>query len=125
MENEYITLKLVNGDNLICLLADIDDETITVLYPIQMKPTQIKSGKTYKDVMVGTPWCTFTDDEVFEIWKSDILMIKPLNEATIEYYKNLIDVNIEEELTNQKPEIEELQDVSDDMFFIPGNKTIN
>ena len=37
IDHEYIALKLVNGDNLIALMVDEDDNRFVIMYPIQMK----------------------------------------------------------------------------------------
>ena len=37
IEHEYITLKLVNGDNLIALMVDEDENRFVIMYPIQMR----------------------------------------------------------------------------------------
>ena len=37
MRHDYVTLKLVNGDNLISVLVNEDDSKYVLMYPIQMK----------------------------------------------------------------------------------------
>lgn len=91
IDHEYITLKLVNGDNLIALMVGEKDDSFIVLYPIQMKSVKIQHDGVNKEILAGTPWCSFTDDEVYTIWKDDVVLLKPLNESTIQYYKKLVE----------------------------------
>ena len=118
MQHDYITLKLTNGDTLITVLIDEDDNRFVVMYPIQMKTVSISINGTSKETMAGTPWCSFTDHKVFQIWKSDVIMIKPLNDSTIDYYKRLVDLS----------EIEdELEDIDDDYLddYYDGSETLH
>ena len=113
IDHEYIALKLVNGDNLIALMVDEDDNRFVIMYPIQMKSIRVSTEGSGKEVLAGVPWCSFTDHEVFQIWKTDVIMIKPLNDSTIEYYKRLVDVTE----SDYEPEFD---DEDDDFFIDPG-----
>lgn len=121
IEHEYVTLKLVNGDNIIALMVDEDENRFIILYPIQMKSIRVEGSN--KEIIAGSPWCSFTDHEVFQIWKTDIIFIKPLNDSTIEYYKKLVD-------TTQLPydpedEYDEDLDELDLSYIQPESKTIH
>lgn len=117
IEHEYVTLKLVNGDNIIGLMVDEDDDRFIIMYPIQMKSVRVTVEGTNKEILAGSPWCSFTDHEVFQIWKNDVIMIKPLNESTINYYKRMIDVS---EATYN---LDELEETTFDIH--KGNQTIH
>ena len=123
IEHEYVTIKLVNGDNIIAVMISEEDDYFILMFPIQMKLVRvdIKDGK--KEVLAGTPWVPYTDEKVFNIFKQDIITINPLNESTIEYYKNLVDVSIVTQLDIQ--ETESIDDLSHKSFFIVGNNTSN
>ena len=118
IDHEYIALKLVNGDNLIALMVDEDDNRFVIMYPIQMKSVRVSVDGPGKEVLAGVPWCSFTDHEVFQIWKNDVIMIKPLNESTIEYYKRLVDIT-------ETDYESEFDDEEDDNFFIDPTPTIH
>lgn len=130
IEHEYVALKLVNGDNLISLMVDEDENRFILMFPVQMKSVQVAVQNKPKEVMAGVPWCTFTDHEVFQIWKNDVLMIKPLNEQTTEYYKKLINFDVLQEFDEYEREEydydeDEEFDFEESTFLIRGNKTIN
>jgi hypothetical protein len=120
IEHEYVTVKLVNGDNIIAVMISEEDDYFILMYPVQMKTSRIDT----KEILVGTPWSPFTDEKIFNVFKQDVIMMQPLNNSTIAYYKNLIDVTAIE-----IPELEEEEeissDISDKYFFIVGNNTSN
>jgi hypothetical protein len=118
IDHEYVALKLVNGDNIIGLMVDEDDDRFIVMYPIQMKSISVTIEGRSKEILAGSPWCSFTDHEVFQIWKNDVIMIKPLNDSTIHYYKRLIDV------TEASIDLYEESD-SEELMIIKGNQTIH
>lgn len=125
MEHEYVTLKLVNGDNIIGLMVNEDDDRFIIMYPIQMKTVRYNVAGANKEILAGSPWCSFTDHEVFQIWKTDVIIIKPLNDSTIEYYKRLIDIT-EASYIPEDFEEESMEDVEDNIessFFVLGNQT--
>lgn len=126
INHEYVTLKLVNGDNIICVLVDEDDNRFVVMYPLQMKTVKVNTdGISNKEIIAGSPWCPFTDHEVFQIWKNDVMIIKPLNLRTIEYYKRLVDLE-QDNFYGEEPFLDdEDSEDSDDQFFIFGNPTLH
>lgn len=98
MMHDYVVMKLINGETIICVVVVEDDDYYTIMFPVQMKPTKLDNGSK-KEVQVGVPWLPYTDDKIIEINKHDILLVKPLNPTTIAYYKNLVDMNeVEEEV---------------------------
>lgn len=128
IEHEYVTLKLVNGDNIIGLMVDEDENRFVIMYPIQMKTVRIAMDGSSKEIIAGSPWCSFTDHEVFQIWKTDVIIIKPLNDSTIEYYKRMVDaaeVNYYPEDEDYEEQEETVKSFGDEAFFIPGNTKIH
>lgn len=126
IQHEYVTMKLMNGDTIICVLISSDDNTYTIMYPIQMKTARIELEGKQKEIVTGTPWCSYTDDNIFEIYKQDVVILKPLNESTIQYYKNLID-NHSYVVENSKSDNHDvtINDLPSEYFFVKGNETIN
>lgn len=126
IEHSYMTMKLVNGDTIICVMVSDDDDCFTVLYPIQMKSTRVEINEQSKEVMAGSPWCSFTDDYVYRIYKQDVIMLKPLNESTITYYKKMIDLSeVDQGVFEEEESEEELDNIPDNAIVVKGNNTIN
>ena len=92
--HDYVIIKLVNAETIVCVMVGEDDESFTVMYPIQMKPSRIELEGNKKEFQVGVPWIPYSDEKVFTIYKQDVVLLQKLNQATIEYYKNLVDMYV-------------------------------
>lgn len=92
IDHDYIVIKMVTGDDLLCLVVDEDDDKFCILYPVQMVSSIVVVDGGEQAVTAGVSWCKYTDDEVYTIWKSDVIFAKQMNDSSIEYYKKLIDV---------------------------------
>lgn len=123
IEHEFVTMKLTNGDNIITLVVSEDDESFTIMFPIQMKNIRVDLKEGKKEVLAGTPWVPYTDEKVYNVFKQDIITMNPLNESTIEYYKNLVDVS--EVVQEDIQETDSINELSDKSFFVVGNNTNN
>ena len=123
IEHEFVTMKLTNGDNIITLVVSEDDESFTIMFPIQMKNIRVDLKEGKKEVLAGTPWVPYTDEKVYNVFKQDIITMNPLNESTIEYYKNLVDVS--EVVQESIQETDSINELSDKSFFVVGNNTNN
>ena len=122
--HDYVIIKLVNAETIVCVMVGEDDESFTVMYPIQMKPSRIELEGNKKEFQVGVPWIPYSDEKVFTIYKQDVVLLQKLNQATIEYYKNLVDMNEIEEY--EEPVMtEEVGEFLSSHFFIKGNNTIH
>jgi len=106
IQHEYITLKLVNGDNLISVLITEDNSEYTIMYPIQMKTVNFNLDGKNKEVLAGSPWCSFTDDQIFKVRKQDVIIVKPLNESTLNYYKRMVDIQLDTGQLEEEYEVE-------------------
>ena len=111
IQHEYITLKLVNGDNLISVLITEDDSEYIIMYPIQMKTVNFSLDGKNKEVLAGSPWCSFTDDQIFKVWKHDVIIAKPLNESTLNYYKRMVDIQLEPGQLEEEYDVEVYKDI--------------
>ena len=83
IDHEYVTMKLTNGDNIIAVVVGEDDESFTIMFPVQMKILRVELKEGKKEVLAGTPWIPYTDEKVFNIFKQDIIVMSPLNSSTI------------------------------------------
>ena len=123
IEHEFVAMKLTNGDNIITLVVSEDDESFTIMFPIQMKNIRVDLKEGKKEVIAGTTWVPYTDEKVYNVFKQDIITMNPLNESTIEYYKNLVDVS--EVVQEDIQETDSINELSDKSFFVVGNNTNN
>lgn len=123
IDHEYVTMKLTNGDNIIAVVVGEDDESFTIMFPVQMKILRVELKEGKKEVLAGTPWIPYTDEKVFNIFKQDIIVMSPLNSSTIEYYKNLVDVSVSPQSDIQETDL--INELSDKSFFVSGGNTKN
>lgn len=113
LDHAYMMLKLVTGETLLGTLVHESEEYFTILYPIEMKSYKIDTNEQKKEYFAGVQWCPFTDDRIFQIYKQDIVVLKPLNDSTTSYYKRLVDID------------EELMDTIDTTIVTKGTSTIH
>jgi hypothetical protein len=123
IDHEYVTMKLTNGDNIIAVVVSEDDESFTIMFPVQMKIVRVELKEGKKEVLAGTPWIPHTDEKVFNIFKQDIIAMSLLNSSTIEYYKNLVDVSVSPQSDIQETDL--INELSDKSFFVSGSNTKN
>jgi hypothetical protein len=123
IDHEYVTMKLTNGDNIIAVVVSEDDESFTIMFPVQMKIVRVELKEGKKEVLAGTPWIPYTDEKVFNIFKQDIIVMSPINSSTIEYYKNLVDVSVSPQTDIQETDL--INELSDKSFFVSGSNTKN
>ena len=122
IEHFYATMKLINGDNILCVILGQEDSTFTVMYPMVMNQSKIEVNGKLKAIYTGSPWCQFTDESVFEIFKQDIITMNPMNESAINYYKSLVDIDaIDDMYEDDEEDIE----FNIDSYVMKGNNTIN
>lgn len=126
MMHDYVVMKLVNAETIICVMVTEDDESFTIMYPVQMKPTRMEVAKEGKEFQVGVPWVPYSDEKVFTIYKQDVVLLQRLNESTIAYYKNLVDMSeIKEEELHIKDDSTTIVEFDYDQIFVKGNNTIH
>jgi len=116
MKHEYVVMKLLTNETLITLLIMEDDQSYTIMFPIQMKLTI--NTETKKEILVGTPWNPCSNEKYFRLFKEDIVTMSPLNKQSIDYYKTLVEVN--ETITDPDFEFN-----IENSFYIDGNNTIH
>lgn len=121
--HQYTSLKLISGDTILCIIILEDDDHFNILYPIQMKPTIVDG----KEVLTGQPYCPYTDEVMFTVFKQDIIVMNEMNESTIAYYKRLVDMtelveNVEED---SESEVIIINELPENYTFVHGNNTIH
>jgi hypothetical protein len=91
MSQEYVYVKLLNGEQLMATKIDEDLETITIQYPmlIRMFPRLDESGLV--EQITSGPYCQFTEDRIFTFFKKDVLFFKRLHELMIPHYERMLD----------------------------------
>ena len=95
----------MNGDTLMAVLVDSDDDAFYIIYPLLAKTQKIVVEENVKEIMTTSDWCPLTDTKYFPIYKSDVIAIAPLNDNAISYYKQVIDEEVLEDIDSSNDEL--------------------
>lgn len=149
-DNDFIVVvRLINGETLISVLNDEDDNYIELKYPLAIKNVRVvdESG-TYTESTVMNPWCSLTDDKYYRLVKTTVLFCKKLHSIYVQKYIDIVNYyNREAEVKkNESGFYEEVTNTDDiekfvdklesilkgestdnepESFFVEGNNTIN
>jgi hypothetical protein len=90
MNEEFVFLKLLNGEQLMAIKREEDKESITIEFPMQIRlfPRLEESGLV--EQITSGPYCQFTEDRIFTFSKKDILFAKRLHELMVPHYHRML-----------------------------------
>lgn len=87
-EEEYVVVKLFNGEEVMGVIERIDDEFITMHNPIQLHRSISPNGHTW---IVCSDYLMFSYGSVLDLKQSDVIFYKTdVTEAVIENYQMYI-----------------------------------
>ena len=74
IKQSYRIFKLINGDEIICMLSNLDSGYFKVSLPLKMVTvdTMNKDGK-YEENLALRRWATFTKEDTFAINKNQVI----------------------------------------------------
>jgi hypothetical protein len=146
MNEEFVYIKLVNGEQLMAIKEDETEELVLLRYPMIIKQHVVahSNNKVTEQITAG-PYSMFTDSTLLEFNKRNILVDALLSERAVEHYIGLVQehegVNLSAGLDwedNQEPTtVEEVeaavdklslifdQQLEEETVFIQGNDTIH
>lgn len=84
----YVVVRLVTGEQIMSALQQEDDNYIQLLHPMLVRT--IPNFETGKEHVTAAPFCAFTEEESFVLDKKNVLFIKPLKEAFVPHYLNIV-----------------------------------
>lgn len=89
--NQFVYLKLVNGEQLMALKESEDSDTITIKFPMLIKThlVSVSNGKIAEQVTAG-PYSLFGDIEQVHINKRHVVLDTELAERAIPHYVGLV-----------------------------------
>jgi hypothetical protein len=90
MNDNFIILKLVSGEQVMAILANEDENFIELNNPmiIRMIPF-IEKGHAHEHV-TAVPLCQFADNGNFKILKRNIMFVKKLHKVLIPHYNRIV-----------------------------------
>lgn len=99
----YVVLKLSTGEQIMGVLEKEDATHLQIISPMIIRSIPVpQEGKEH---ITAHPYCQFTDDNVFDIEKRNVIYIKPLKEIMIPHYKKIV---MQNELDYQQEETTQL-----------------
>jgi hypothetical protein len=96
------------------LLASIDhefDDAIVISFPILLKSVPlVKNGMIFEKIATAE-FCSFTDDKEFNIYRKDIVFVKPMSKTVAIMYQRTLQ---EMYIMSSKESTEEIKHVLED-----------
>ena len=84
----YVVLKLSTGEQIMGVLEDETETHMQIISPMIIRSIPVpQEGREH---ITAHPYCQFTDDNVFDIDKKNVIYIKPLKDIMIPHYKKIV-----------------------------------
>lgn len=101
----FVIMKLTTGEQLMCVLEQEDATHMQILDPMLIRTIPVPSEG--REHITAHPYCQFTDDNVFDIDKRNIIFVKRMKEMMIPHYQRIVmqhsqDGSMREELTPEE-----------------------
>ena len=91
MNENFVIVKLVSGEQVMATLASEDATTVELQYPMVIRMVPFIQGDRAHEHVTAAPLCQFSDDKTFRIPKSNIMFLKKLHEIMIPHYNRIVD----------------------------------
>ena len=91
MNEYYVIVKLVSGEQVMATLVNEDEYTIEIKNALLIKLRLISEEERQYESIAVVPFCQFTDDPNFVLDKSIIIYVKELSESLVGKYEDLIE----------------------------------
>ena len=93
----YVVFKLTTGEQIMGILEQEDETHMQIISPMIIRTIPVLAEG--KEHITAHPYCQFTDDNVFDIDKKNVVYIKPLKEIMIPHYKRIVMQHEREDLS--------------------------
>lgn len=88
-EDAYVIIKLVSGEEIMATLVEELDEYVDIINVLSLHHNVETSAEGRRESISISPFCQFTSDQEFSIYKGNIIYIKDLSVALQKKYKAL------------------------------------
>lgn len=108
---EFVVIKLVTGEQLLASIDHEFDDAIVISFPILLKSVPlVKNGMIFEKIATAE-FCSFTDDKEFNIYRKDIVFVKPMSKTVAIMYQRTLQ---EMYIMSSKESTEEIKHVLED-----------
>jgi hypothetical protein len=91
MNENFVIVKLVSGEQVMATLTNEDANTIQLHYPMVIKMIPFIQDDQAHEHVTAAPLCQFSDDNNYIIEKTNVLFVKKLHEVLIPHYNRIVD----------------------------------
>lgn len=91
MNEYYVIVKLVSGEQVMATLVNEDEYTVEIKNALLIRLKLVSDGERQYESIAVVPFCQFTDDPNFILDKSIIVYVKELSEALVGKYQDLVE----------------------------------
>ena len=91
MNENFVVVKLVSGEQVMATLTNEDADTIELHYPMVIKMIPFIQDDQAHEHVTAAPLCQFSDDNNYVIEKAKVLFVKKLHEVLVPHYNRIVD----------------------------------
>ena len=91
MNEHFVIVKLVSGEQVMATLTNEDATTVELQYPMVIRMIPFVDGQRAHEHVTAAPLCQFSDDKTYRIPKTNIMFVKKLHEVLIPHYNRIVD----------------------------------
>jgi hypothetical protein len=92
MIDQYVTIKLITGEELIAEVTEHDEHSITVMNPfvVATRVGESADGRMIEQ-QTASPYCSYAEDPSFTFDMKNVLFVKALKNKVISPYQEMVD----------------------------------
>lgn len=117
-ESSYKIVKLVNGEDIICMMEDDGNKSYKVIWPLKMQIVPKMTKKGIMEALNLSTWIqVYTEERVFDLPSSSVVMMMEPSPGLTKYYELVLRklMHEDEEVDEWTEEINE-EDIYDELL---------
>ena len=117
-ESSYKIVKLVNGEDIICMMEDDGNKSYKVIWPLKMQIVPKMTKKGIMEALNLSTWIqVYTEERVFDMHSSSVVMMMEPSPGLTKYYELVLRklMHEDEEVDEWTEEIDE-DDIYDELL---------
>ena len=117
-ESSYKIVKLVNGEDIICMMEDDGNKSYKVIWPLKMQIVPKMTKKGIMEALNLSTWIqVYTEERVFDLPSSSVVMMMEPSPGLTKYYELVLRklMHDDEEVDEWTEEIDE-DDIYDELL---------